>query len=363
MFLETRFRLLILAVCSICLCEPAIGQTPTSLGSTARKAWADYEKIARTWSFQIRREETYRENGKVLYASVDLMKVRANGRCVSIEQTLRGEQGVAAESKPRECRVVNQLYLFGARQSPGSTGWALTSVADLASFKSPGEFGRISMRDEIEAESILRPISIASMSVHRLIDHPCCRTTRLSQTPDGIEWLFTIDQSRRPDGMWKVERGRVLFDSSNRFVIKECEVDSRNGKETITSIKETMTYVSGPDGYPVLRRVTTKLETDDRANTGDGVCSYELMTQAKPLSDSEFTLTAYGIPEAARRTTTLQEMAFNQATIRPAPATTVPTPLYAWLGLVSGIFLGIGVVLFCVVRFRRTNAVGLQEKQ
>ena len=346
MFLAARRCLPPVILYSLCICGLAASQTPEPIGTSARKAWEDYENVARMWSYRIHSEYSTRDEGKSS-DSASSATVRSNGRCVLIEETS------PTDPQAQECRVVNSTYLFTARQPPGSKSWGLTGVLDHSSIKSPGAFGRISMRDDIETGSVLAPVSCDTMAVRRLIDHPCCKTTRFAQTAEGVEWLFTIDQAKRPERMRLVEGGRILFDPSNHWVIKDSMTENRNGAGGISTIRQTMAYLPGPHGYPILREIKGRLETDDKTFQTEFHTTFEMISQVQPPADREFTLAAYGIPDAARHATSVAQMAFNERVgAVPAPQI-VATHWYWWLMVIAGAFVAVGAILLGIGRLRR----------
>ena len=334
-------------LCSLSLCGSAASQLSTPTESSARRAWEDYENVARMWSYRIHREWSTLQKGKYPDNTGDSSAVvRSNGRCVSIEETS------PSDPQARECRVINSKYQFRARQARGTKGWGLTGVGDHHSIKS-GAFDRLSMRDNIETGSVFAPVSFESMPVRRLMDHPCCRTTSFAQTADGVEWLFTIDHDKRPDGMRLVNSGRILFDNARHWVIKESMTENPNGAAGITTIRQTISYLPGPNDYPIIKEINGIMESDDKTYQVKLHTTFEIVSPAQPPADSEFTLTAYGIPEAALNTTSLAKMAYNEHLGAPAIAQAPATRWYWWLMMVAGALVVIGAVLFGIGRVRR----------
>jgi hypothetical protein len=344
-----RCPFLVAVLYALWLCGSAFCQISQVLEASAHKAWADYENVARLWSYKIHTDATTRDSGKTT-SDATLAITRSNSGCASIE-----EASSASDPEARECRVVNSKYQFSARRPPGGKEWALTGIMESSAIRPPGEFGRITMRNEIETKGVLIPVSFELFTVRRLIDHPCCQTTRFAQTAEGVEWLFDFDNAKRPERMRLVNRGRIVFDPANHWVIKELGTENPNGAGGVSTIKYTMTYEPGPNGYPVLRGRTCHLETDDKSYEVDLRSTFERIPGEQALPDSKFTLTAYGIPEAARHSANLGQFAYNERVGSPPRAQVGGFGWYGWGTMIAGAFLAVGLLLLGVSRWRRAT--------
>jgi hypothetical protein len=337
-------------------------QPGRDLLAQARRAWADYEAVARHWSFRVRRDWTDTDGNRGRRSTVDEILVRGNGRCIALERSDPLPRSGKSETMPWVCKVVASEYEFEARRSHRGAGWALTSVLENADAQKAVARGdlpadRWTMRDEIESGSLLIAVAVDQLLASRLMGHACCRTERFApvsaEAGAAVEWRFTVDDAKVPYKVHRMKSGRVLFDPSQRWVIRESRTDTVNGVGGITTISRKRTYKAGPGGYPVPDEVHIEYVSDDKSYTAKGLDRFELLPPKTPLQDKDFTLTAYGIPEAARSLKT-----FGVLTGQPGRQTQGAPWAIGWywpLLLVGVALIGVAVVIR-IVRARRRTA-------
>jgi hypothetical protein len=341
-------------------------QTDGGLREAARRAWGDYEPAARTRSLRARSEFTITDHGRETRFLMEGILVQGNGSCFSFERPDPKEGDLPPESRKRLCEVVGPEYEFTALRPPGSSEWALTSVVDHAALRKAIARGdlpadRRTTRDGIEADYLLIAVSVDGALVSRMIGHACCRTGRFApvspQAGAPVEWRFTVDQAKRPAWMQPILTGRVVFDPSQRWVIREYRIDNRNGLGGITTIHRRTTYQPGPGGYPVPAEVRSELVADDKNYRATGVVTFEPVAREAPPADKEFTLSAYGIPEAARAQTHL-----GLATVAGPPigkqtaGEPSPTGWYYPLAIAGVVLVAVAVVIRYIRTRRRSVA-------
>ncbi len=328
--------------------------------AAARRAWEDYAAVARHWSFRVRKDwnSTVRAAGK--RSTVNEILVRGNGRCIALEQTDPLVSGRKPETKPWVCKVLGPEYEFEARRSHGGAGWALTSVLEYTAAQQAVARGdlpadRWTMRDQIESEFLLIAVAVDQLLASRLIGHPCCRTERFApvsaEAGAAVEWRFTVDDAKVPYQVHRLKSGRVLLDPNQRWVIRESQTNTVNGTGGITTIRRKRTYKAGPGGYPIPDEVDVEFVADDKS-IAKGLYRFELVPPKTPLQDKDFTLSAYGIPEAARAQTSV-----GRASVALGSQTQSEpwnTGWYFPLVLVGVALIGVALVIRMVRARRRT---------
>ena len=325
----------------------------------ARRNWADYERTARTWSLRSSSTNTSTSSGRSATYPEETL-VRGNGRCFSIESSDGTHATASVETNTRLCRVIGPRYNFNLSRSPGNAEWALTSVTDHRKLREAIARGEIpadrrTIRDEIESDYLLLAVAIDNLLASQMVGHEFCRTERfapLSPAPDApVEWRFTVDPAKRPAGMRQVESGSVLFEPANRWVVREYTINNRNGRGGISTIHRALKYQPGPGGYPVPSEKREELVSDDRSVSYASVAKIELVPQAAPPDDKEFTLSAYGLPEEAHEATAIETTSGGVAPVGRQTAAEPSSGWYYWLAA-AGVAL---VIVSVIIRYVRTR--------
>lgn len=356
-----------------CAQQP-VGPTNEKLLTEAHAAWRAYEGAAREWSVRVTDEFSITNSGRTTGPTAAEAVIRTNPRCISIEETDPGDNGADAGAKTRLAKVYGPEYEFKAQKSAGNPGWALMSILEhkdlrAAIRKNEIPADRRTLREDVEAEHLLIAVAVENYLVRQVIDHACCRTERFAATgpPGGpVEWSFSIDSAKRPKNMTQVVGGRVTFDPTNSWVIRDSALDTWNGVGGITTFKKTFSYRPTPAGVPLPVEVKTEAYSDDGTYKLTWVSRREPLAEEVPPPDAKFTLSAYGIPEVARAQTHLGGVTLvregdpppGAPTGRQTPLNATPVGWYIPLTIAGVALIAVSLVIRFVVARRGVGARG-----
>lgn len=151
--------------------------------------------------------------------------------------------------------------------------------------------------------------------------------------------------------MRSIERCTLTLDPKNWWVITNATIEARNGKDGISTIKRVFTYEKNFDGYPLLKEIKESIISDDKSYNSEGIYKFEFLAQAKIPTDSDFTLKAFNIPEAARKIASQESPFVNQLSESKSNS----TPWYRWVIIISAVFVLTGFLLLLASKFRKAT--------
>ncbi len=243
---------------------------------------------------------------------------------------------VGRDIPPAEVKVVNSRYAFVLRKKTPSSDWVLVTLdSDLRDDRpiNPRE------QEKLVLDGSCANFGIRGRQFSEIAQESGFVLKTATGVPrDGRELVridFTHRHTPQTDNrrshinrqMWlSIEEGWVLLDPEASWAISECQVKTSHLGGAQGTISFTNEYRRAESGFPVLtRRVQKARYADPTAAREETTVSTFDWYVDDTVAESEFTLTAFGLPE-------------------PLGVTwSKPTPWYLWLGLAGGLCLVGGV--------------------
>ena len=319
---------IVLSFCGrmLCLAQERVSLQDRFL-SEAPKKWTEYR--ARTARFQ----------GSIIHTQTDMLKVKQVVRHVKYELKQKLDSAwllLDQRLDPKEqigiVEVVNPRYAFKLRRASPAAPWAVVHVdLDLAD----GITGLYHPRDAVDYGAG-RGLYFFSgrYCLPSLIQDPRFTLKNVSLTAgkdtDCVKVEFDVTQEE--PGRDVIRSGWIALDPAQYWIVRAYELQAKffNGTGVITGSYE---YDRGESNTPLLRlHVRRQKGTFNTGEALDHEYRYECQFVERDVPESEFTLSAFGIPEP--------------------PGMTQPTRWYLWAGVAAFVCLGLAVLLR---RMRRSS--------
>ncbi|HMO83453.1 MAG TPA: hypothetical protein PKC18_00890 [Lacipirellulaceae bacterium] len=258
----------------------------TALLEQAKEAWKTYAHGAANFQGTY----TVRSSSDGVYLpSAELHEVRRNGwNSLLISHVLDCKQdGTLGQRRPQAVRGRNSLYAF--ELSPSGNGWVLNDferlikvpAAQLPSWRPP-------------LLSICPLVGLGSFP--EAAEAPDFRLVFLRPEPSAGERCFVLKCERTRNG--RVVTATLHLDGSNYWCVKAAEFEERTPSRPISSGRMLARYQI-VDGLPTpLERRTELVFYRDGVETQETMLEeFDYAIPLKLLSEADFTLSAFGLPE------------------------------------------------------------------
>jgi hypothetical protein len=263
----------------------------------APQAWKEY----REWAGGLQGSYTWR--------SVSRHPAMANHRHAESKYVFKQRKGSAVfleqpvidSNEPLQTamvRVVNPEYGFELRRNAPDAAWVVARYERGLTFK-----------------GILAPVHwvglISTWPVHTAllevrVDYPPLepgfKLLKISSVPKGGKVLAKVEFEFRPDKKLdqRLRGGWVLYDPISHWVQRECLLVFERPVDTPENIVKgthaaTFEYDERKSGFPLLKRVITRLEMLPLNGSRDATIEFQLQEAEAPARD--FTLSAFGFPD------------------------------------------------------------------
>lgn len=184
-------------------------------------------------------------------------------------------------------------------------------------------------------------LSLGYQALHHLVNHKDFRLVSTEMSPDisgAVRVAFEYKTSPRPGSTtdYTMRKGWMDLDPKGGWCIKKAKHThdlTIGGKTILGEVDRSFDYIVNRDGIPILTQIRNEKTEKDSAGkvTRDVVVTSKFSTKySDSISEHEFTLTAFGLPEPMG--------------VEPLPRR---TPRYVWFLAIAG-----GCALFAVL-FRR----------
>jgi hypothetical protein len=313
----------------------SVGQSPADRFSTeASSAWQNYQERAKRLqgSFSITFDAVTGSTRETLKRHITFKQ--REGCAFYLQQRLgpQDETGWA--------RVLNPKYGFELNRRRPDGPWAVSQMkSDSISnprFESPE-------RDVLLWSTCPINLALAINSAKVVPVEPGFSVKRVEANKEDNHGQVRVDCSYDPKGDPRTLSfdGSIVYDPTHYWVILEYEGrigQTAPGQGTATrSVKVSNEYLYTDDGFPILQRIQKQVKNPQKLYTSTDTYEFEL-SEAN-VDASEFTLTAFGLPEP------------------PGLAVGSPTRWYLWAIILGVLCIGIAALLRWRTRRKERFAV------
>lgn len=266
--------------------EPSV----TDITALAKENLDKHQEIAATFQGTMTVTTVEEPSGTVLRKKRWLM------RQLGPERSSEVITEMGPDSSTEYASVRNESYLFELERVSPRAQWAIKGFYE----RPPGA---VPLSEEVAQDpryrhSIKVPatgLRLYSKYLFDLLNEPGFALTSVDDRDEGIVRLTFVYKGELPN--FPLTRGWVDVDPEHFFVIREYESEAKwpEGSGTIHSRCE---YSIEPDGFP---RITHAVRTESvlihgKLSQTDDVIDFDL-SRTIPVSKSDFTLSAFGLPE------------------------------------------------------------------
>ncbi len=309
----------------------------------APSAWAEYARHAE----KLQGSSSYNHVGTahdVKHHDRAEYKRNRNGKLlvISSEHTTKGKRDYGGE----EAYGVNPKYAFRLQRKSSASPWVVVQIEDLSKTSVPENIAR---RFDQMAAGITRLVRVEETPLFEILRRPdfqvlrCQTVSREGEELVEIVFSYPHKVEQAPLPYVQAQSGSLLLDPKRFWCLRSCDLKAENG--TITSRVKELSDSGG--SFPIPKCIETEnnwIFTKEQIAKGfppknkqQMRWDYDLSEPDRLPDDSEFTLTAFGLPEP------------------PGLEWRKPTPWYLWLALAGGFCLLLGV-LFAWLKRRRSAA-------
>lgn len=299
--------------------------------------WKDYEAFSRGIQGTARVQRT--RDGK---AQESIYRFKQNRNCALVIGPHNREPLLLL------CSLGNPRYMARLDLSKSEPGYAV-----LHNYTSlPGDMGTVSPFDIVFMETS-RHFAYGIQTLQQAISDPAFKVTKVTKETQNGQELIRVDhihnqtQHLANDDIQQVRKhGSLWLDPSRCWCIRRSkvstEVTTRGGRVSDNEVELVCEAIDHPSGFPILKSVTEQVKLfqykSKRKTEGSSKKDYELEVNDN-VPDSEFTLTAFGLPE-------------------PGGAEPVkkPIPKYVWILIAAGACGALALTFRYLARRRRLAA-------
>jgi hypothetical protein len=302
------------------------------LAHEAPRMWEDYAQRAKYLQGKMTSSLKGGPPGAAV-TSDDRYTTKANESCRIIEiAELRSVKGMRA---PYRVVGINPSYAFLLQRKAPDAEWAITELPDLSKDSLPGPM-KVYL-DSIDAIATVL-VRFDNKPLVDLLKEPGFAIRRCRKISEGAEEHVEVTFRYSQEKPSRVQEGSMVLDPQRFWCLRSYEVRTKTGASDPAATKKWRTVELGeaPGGLPVPRSIV--LEVTARDDSGNKVTNvmrltFDLAIPSWLPGDSEFTLSAFGLPEP-------DWSKFGRA-----------TPWYVWVAIAGVVCLMVGG--FFVWRNRR----------
>lgn len=211
------------------------------------------------------------------------------------ERSSNTTKGLGPERKGEAASVQNESYSFALTRNSHDAPWVITDFYERNHDASPGDF-EDKLRGRHVGQLACAGLQLYNRPLFELLNDPEFVIESTEPRSDGLVRLYFTYSGKRPN--FPIKQGWVDLDSKHFFVIHECEAQAK-WADGAGTIHYSFTYDIEPDSFPRITR--SSLIESVRDGTGaswnnEYVTEFDLSRTA-PVSKSDFTLSAFGLPE------------------------------------------------------------------
>ena len=301
---------------------------------SASLGWAEYETMVSRCSGEVRVKATMVREPDIHDTNHSIVTIKQTAfGC--IKSTHNGPSGDKSRSPPRQVICVNPKYCFSlVMKTESNSAWLMDQC--LPSDDGSGlSSARIPLRTMV-SRNILQGISIGTKKLSDLVHYPHYKLLSMSKishnTLEAYKLVFDCHHAASELPYYFVQSGTVILIPSKNWVIASSEYIM---KDSVATSRCSETYSYNQDLTP--KKIDVFVESTLGAKYSS-IFDYNLSAAAN-VSDSDFTLTAFGLPE-------------------PVGVTwEKPTPRYLFFLAAAAGFAVLVVLFRWLARRRRTAAV------
>lgn len=228
-------------------------------------------------------------NGSKRLYSEGTASYRQNDGCASVVYT-----GLSRQDKEGQVLAQNRRYAFELSRRAPSSGWLLTKIGtDSPDYQT------------VDTTPIARTVREAVCAHFLVFDRwlpdwikdPRFVVKEATSVDNGGHHLVQVDFGYQPRDSKEsqISGGRLLFDPERSWVLREYAVTMLRGTKTVTS-SVNFQHVSAADNRPIILKVV-RVDKSPQIGEPSGEINLEYALQEREVSDADFSLSAYGLPE------------------------------------------------------------------
>lgn len=218
-------------------------------------------------------------------------KIRQSGS----ERSSNTTKGLGPEKKGETASVYNESYVFALSRDTDDAPWVIKEFYELNHDNLLGEFGK-DLRQRHVINLACAGLQLYNRPLPELLDDPDFAIASTEARPDGLVRLSFTYGGALPN--FPIKQGWIDLDSKHFFVIRECEAQAKwsDGAGTIHYFFD---YDIEADGFPRITRssLIESVRDDSGASWNNKYVTEFDLSRTIPVSKSDFTLSAFGLPE------------------------------------------------------------------
>jgi hypothetical protein len=277
--------------------------------SEAPHKWAEYRTLGKRLQGSCLVSYRDRSAGAKVFSSVRY-ECKQNDVCAL---ALTQDLGDTPKTRKGRLEVVNSRYAFRLERSAPDRPWILVGT----SFHPEQGYGLSRLTPDVRVAGIFVDKALSFSSIHECLvdmirdpDFVIKNVTAVVQEgQEGVRLEFSnrpkmtaprkVKANEIPGGWNPVGGGWVLLDPAHYWVIRAYDVHTEWQDRSTGRMTATFSYKEGQNGLPILSRILGNYKgttaQGSRAETEDNH-EYNL-TERPDVPESEFMLTAFGLPE------------------------------------------------------------------
>jgi len=279
----------VLLISTFLLVSPS-GRADTSVAdvtSQAKESWNRYRDMARTLQGEMTVITSKKPGGNVL------SKKRWVVRQMGPERTSEIVIEIVPATSKEFASVRNGSYFFEIERTSKNAPWSIRTFVER-------EHGSPPLSEQLAAYGHAVRIPTDGLRLYNkylsdMLDEPGFAITSVERRDEGVVRLEFLFDGSLPN--FPLTRGWVDLDTKHLFVIREYDSEAKWPDGTGT-LHGTFDYSIDPDGFP---RVTSVMRSHSSSN---GITPFDVvhatdfdLSRTIPVSESDFTLSAFGLPE------------------------------------------------------------------
>ena len=218
-------------------------------------------------------------------------KIRQSGA----ERSSNTTKGLGPEKKGETASVSNESYVFALSRDADDAPWVIKEFYELNHDNSPGELGN-DLRKRHVNNLACAGLQLYNRPLPELLDDSHFAVKAAETRSDGLVRLSFTYGGTLPN--FPIKQGWIDLDSKHFFVIRECEAQAK-WSDGAGTIHYTFDYDIETDGFPRITRssLTESVRDDSGASWNNEYVTEFDLSRTIPVSESDFTLSAFGLPE------------------------------------------------------------------
>jgi hypothetical protein len=279
--------------CLLCSGASVAGQTEMlekRFRSEAPRKWLEYLELTKNSQGKITLLSTNHQDGTVRLREVTISKVRGSERLL--------QTAILTPEQRQHCWVKNDRYAFELRRKSETDSWLLVHLyTDLSNWPKMGISNVLGSDNK-------RAFSSLYLFYYWLPDLLKKSTFRITQMKAGVgprnnlirlDFTYTASAEEMQGRNRYLESGWIMLDPDRYWCITSYEIKEMPGSRNRSVVTETRDLRESPDGAPLLTKAIRRVQCPGEKTDVDMVEEYIL--EKREPSASEFTLSAFGLPE------------------------------------------------------------------